>query len=253
MLKPLIQYVERAKRLFIDTWCDDKYKYYCSSWNGTLEAAENDWEVRELVSIDKYGEVIGFIHYKIDRQSYFAYDFAIVNFTDNITFGVDVLKAIKDIFTKYNFNKLRFNVVCGNPVEIKYDKLIHKYGGRIIGVRKNEVKLSDGKVYDEKMYEILKEDYLKAKSGEGAKRQELRFYGLTTLKSSINKLPVVKINIEADVTKKESVDTMSFDTDHLKDHINYLRHYIDSMKAENDELKDKLNKVVRLAKKEFYE
>lgn len=48
-----------------------------------------------------------------------------------------------------------FRVVIGNHIEKMYDKYIEKYGGRIIGVRKDEVRLIDGK-----LYEITKDEYL---------------------------------------------------------------------------------------------
>ena len=44
-----------------------------------------------------------------------------------------------------------------------YDKYIEKYNGRVVGYRKNEIMLSDGQYYDDKLYEITKEDYLKSK------------------------------------------------------------------------------------------
>ena len=67
-----------------------------------------------------------------------------------------------DIFEKYNFRKLSFYVVVGNPIEKSYDKMCERYGGRIVGVKRKNTRLIDGKYYDEKLYEILKEDYMKA-------------------------------------------------------------------------------------------
>lgn len=51
----------------------------------------------------------------------------------------------------------------GNPIEGSYDKMIHRYGGRIIGVEKGEVRLPDGKLYDVKRYEITRREYIKGR------------------------------------------------------------------------------------------
>ena len=40
--------------------------------------------------------------------------------------------------------------------------MIDKYGGRIIGIYKQETKLIDGEYYDKKVYEIMRDDYLKS-------------------------------------------------------------------------------------------
>ena len=79
-------------------------------------------------------------------------------------FGKDLLKAIQDIFERFNFHKLTFSVVIGNPAEKSYDRLCAKYGGRILCIQKEETKLEDNKYYDVKRYEIMREDYMKARN-----------------------------------------------------------------------------------------
>lgn len=54
---------------------------------------------------------------------------------------------------------MNFIVVVGNPIEKSYDKMIKKYGGRIVGTYKEDVKLIDGEYYDKKLYEILASEY----------------------------------------------------------------------------------------------
>ena len=75
-----------------------------------------------------------------------------------------MLIAIDQMFTKFNFRKKSFFVIVGNPIEKTYDKFVSRYGGRIIGVKKQHVKLTDGKYYDKKMYEIFRDDYIKNKN-----------------------------------------------------------------------------------------
>jgi hypothetical protein len=92
--------------------------------------------------------------------------FGAINFTDNPLFGKDLLQVIKDIFERFNFHKLSFGMVVGNPIEKTYDRIVEKYGGRITCIEKEETKLDDNKYYDVKRYEILREDYLRARGKE---------------------------------------------------------------------------------------
>lgn len=84
-------------------------------------------------------------------------------FDINYTFSKDFRKFLTELFDRYNFNKVSFKVIKGNAAEKMYDKYIEKYNGRVVGYRKNEIMLSDGRYYDDKLYEITKEDYLKSK------------------------------------------------------------------------------------------
>ena len=165
MLDIALKYTDELKKLYINTWHQDKYKYYnyqCFWKMPTFD--ESTWDGHDFVSINKRGEIIGAIGYSINRPTESVCGLGIINFTDDqLTFGRDVLQAIKDIFEKYNFRKLSCCVVIGNPIEKTYDRLIPKYGGRIVGIEKDETKLCDNRYYDVKRYEILREDYMRAK------------------------------------------------------------------------------------------
>lgn len=165
MLDNALKYTDKLKELYINTWHKDKYKYYNyrSYWE-LPKFAESTWDGHDFVSLNKDGEIIGAIGYSINRPVESVCGLGIINFSDDmVTFGRDVMQAMKDIFEKYNFRKLSCCVVIGNPIEKTYDRLIPKYGGRIVGIEKDETKLCDNKYYDVKRYEILREDYMKAK------------------------------------------------------------------------------------------
>ena len=165
MLKPAIQYKDIIPQMYQNIcWFNDKYKYYNYNpyWNTfTIEDKTQDWH--EFVSVNSQGEVIGYIHYYVNRFTLNCGNFGAINFTNDPTFGKDLLQVIKDIFERFNFHKLNFSVVVGNPVEATYDHLCAKYGGRILCIEKDETKLEDNKYYDVKRYEIIREDYLKCK------------------------------------------------------------------------------------------
>lgn len=161
MLDLAMKYEKELQDLFAGIAFDMKYKYFtCCSYREKYEAYKSTWDTHEFVSVHD-GTVLGYISYTVNRERNNASGLQIVNFSDNkLRFGKDVFTAIDDIFTKFNFQKLKYSVVLGNPIETTYNKLTDKYGGRIVGVERNEVKLIDGKMYDHKMYELFREDYL---------------------------------------------------------------------------------------------
>jgi len=136
---------ERYKYLLADTWT----KY-------TLEIEDNNWNKLQYVSLVG-DEVIGYFECNINRRVYYISSLSIVNFEDkpNFVFSKDLIEFLKLLFIQYKFKKLNFTCVVGNPAERMYDKMIAKWGGRIVGIYKNDVKLLDGKVYDLKIYEIF--------------------------------------------------------------------------------------------------
>ena len=163
MLKPAIKYREQLEKFQVETWFSDKYKYWNSSvYYDALQVDESTWCKHQFVSVVN-DEVIGYIEYSIARAENNVSSLSIINFSDNkIAFGRDLRKALKDIFEFYHFQKINFSVIIGNPIEKSYDKMIAKYGGRIVGIFKNDAKLIDGQYYDRKTYEILADDYFNA-------------------------------------------------------------------------------------------
>ena len=166
MLDLTLKHLDEFKKKHMATWFNPKYIYYnYRCYYDAPEIKESTWNSHDFISLDKEGNVIGNIYYNIDRAKNDAYGLGIICYDDNSNtiFGRDVLCVIKDIFEKFHFHKLSCSVVIGNPIEKTYDRLIPKYGGRIVGIEKEEAKLIDGKYYDVKRYEILREDYMKAK------------------------------------------------------------------------------------------
>ena len=164
MLKPAQLYESQLQQKVILTWNDKKYKWYHSWYNSTVTIQRNDNNEIQLVSVNKEDEVIGFIEFYIDRPTNSVTGVSIINFSDDIfTFGIDVKSAFINIFEKCNFNKINFHVVIGNPVEKQYDKLIKSFGGRIVGIYEDDIRLQDNRLYPRKVYEITRNNYYKTK------------------------------------------------------------------------------------------
>lgn len=160
-------HIDELKKKFHETWFVDKYKYYhADTFYSEFKVAEETWNCHQFVSIYN-GEVCGYIEYGINRRTNNVDGLAAINFDDYLkTFGIDLGDVVIDIFEKYKFNKINFSVIVGNPIEKSYDKLIEKYGGRVVGYFEKHVKLIDGNYYDEKHYEIMAENYFKSKEKE---------------------------------------------------------------------------------------
>lgn len=161
MLKAAQLYADRLEDCFYRIWYDEKYKFYVSGAYNYMEPLDEDTtEHHQFVSCSNY-QVIGYISYAVDRSAGVVSDLNIINFSDNmLTFGKDVAQAIDDIFVKFGFNKLEFAVVEGNPAEHMYDRFIELTGGRIVGTYISHTRLIDGKLYNLKMYELLRMHYM---------------------------------------------------------------------------------------------
>ncbi|MDR1549057.1 MAG: hypothetical protein LBT06_10780 [Hungatella sp.] len=163
MIDLALNHEEDVVQKLKSTWFKEKYKFYSfADYYDIIELEKSTWKEHQLVSLNSNGEVIGFISYNIDRSCNSVTNFALVNFSgkeNNITFGVDTLVAVREIFEKFKFRKMNFEVIIGNPAERHYDRIINKYGGRIVGIKLEDIKLFDGSYYDTKLYEISKESY----------------------------------------------------------------------------------------------
>lgn len=117
-----------------------------------------------MVSVDKEDNIHGYVCAYIERECNKVCGLAAINFYDlNFTFSKDFYIFLTDLFNKYKFNKIEWCVVIGNPAEKMYDRIVKKYGGNIVGVKHQSTILHDGILYDEKFYELFREDYLKHK------------------------------------------------------------------------------------------
>ena len=163
MIKNACGYFDEIKRKIEAIWYDPQYQY----WFGSdyrfeyVENRNNKYLTREFVSLNKAGEVIGFFSYEINSSTRVADRFSAINFSnDKVTFGMDLRTVIDDVFVKFGFSVLEFEVICGNPIEKAYDRIAKKMGGRILCTKAKRALDLAGNICDVKVYEILKDDYL---------------------------------------------------------------------------------------------
>lgn len=158
-------YEEQIKRKFWEIWYDEKYQFYFGgSWRSDFSLADNPGGLQErgFAVLSDEDELLGYISYSVDNEMRIAQWFGAINFSnDKITFGLALRQVIKDCFLKFGMEVVEWNVICGNPIERSYDKMCEKLGGRIVGIRHRRTKDLAGNVHDNKLYEILRDDFLR--------------------------------------------------------------------------------------------
>lgn len=148
-----------------EIWYDERYQYYFGTdWRRdfSLGDTENSPCHHDFAIFNDDDELIGYIGYSIDLELRIAERFGAINFSnDKLTFGKAMCQIIKNCFMKFGIEIVEWCVVRGNPIEKSYDRMCEKYGGRIVGVKHKRAKDIAGNFCDFKMYEILREDFLK--------------------------------------------------------------------------------------------
>lgn len=174
MLKPAIVAENRINSMFADLiWFTEKGNYFNAyRANCLLDINNNNATMHQFVSVDTDYTILGYMEYNIDYYTSVVSDIRIVSFETTATFGRDLMQMIDDIFTKYNINKIEFEMVGGNPVERHYRKFIDVYHGREIGVYKQSIRFPNGEYHDSVMFEMFREDYLRGKKELEEKRNK---------------------------------------------------------------------------------
>lgn len=160
MLKIAKPYENEIQGLIADIALDPYYKWWTGRYIDTVKKIDEDfWANIQMVSVDTEGKVIGYFGASIARAEYYINNVSCINFYEGsegkkVIFAKDLLKFINFLVKDQKFKKINWTVFVGNPVEAKYDRLIKKYGGRIVGVFKNDA-LIGGEYYDSKHYEWI--------------------------------------------------------------------------------------------------
>jgi len=170
MLKNVKLYEEEAERKSKETWYDLKYQWWCG-WCGTREFdfASDNYNSHCFASVDpKTNEVIGLMGYEVDWAAKSTSGFYAASFDESgrAIFAKDLLEMIDDIFMKYDFKRMEWRCWADNPAIRGYRKFCKRVGGREVGTLYRAGILLDGQIHDNVIFELLQEDYLKAKQEE---------------------------------------------------------------------------------------
>lgn len=159
-------YEEQIRAKMWEIWYDEKYQYYFGGegrHDFSLSDNSDGLPRRSFAVLNNNDELIGFIDYSVDTDLRIAQWFGAINFSeDKLSFGKALKQVIEDCFLKFGLEVVEWCVVCGNPIEDSYDRMCQKLGGHICGIRHRRARDLAGNICDDKIYEILREDFLKA-------------------------------------------------------------------------------------------
>lgn len=139
---------------------DPRYRWYYNGLGLNGFSIPMEETSRHFASTTSDGKLIGYISYQIDPSTYAALNFDIISFDmGNLEFIRDVRKVIRAIFEQHGMNKLEFFAYADSPHLRGYRKLIKRFGGKEIGTLHDTTRLSDGKLHDTVIFEIMAKDY----------------------------------------------------------------------------------------------
>jgi len=169
MLRPAISYKAELDKINIELMEKEEiYKYFISAdyWYKLFVIDETEYNQISRVSVDSDGKVIGYIGVSLNKAINSVNHMYVCYFKMpkiSYTFTKDVLEFIDYLFVYKKFNKIHWSVYIGNPAIKVYNKFIERYNGKIVGYFKDDERLLDNSIVDKQVYEIIREDYLKAK------------------------------------------------------------------------------------------
>lgn len=81
------------------------------------------------------------------------------------------MQAFRNFFELRGGDSIQFKGCPDNPAFVHYERIVKRLGGERIGLIKRAMKLSDGKFYDDVLFQITKENYFafKKKCSESKK------------------------------------------------------------------------------------
>jgi len=170
MLQPAKMYEKELQELKLKTFFNPKYKWCYLGYNMEIPIYNSRWEYIQMVSVIE-NKVIGFLEASMDRPEGFVSKIFMVNFTEDKRFFIDIKNFLEYLIYEVEVLKIDFSVIVGNPIEKKYDHLIKKFGGKIIGTMKGNV-LIGSKYYDQKLYEFINDYYECSFCGYRKKKEE---------------------------------------------------------------------------------
>ncbi len=160
MLKPAKLYEDWLKEEFTKVAYTDEFMFYTGY--GHMHSISNfdlQDNVYSYAVVDKEGNLIGYISYRVDPLLSLACNFGIQSFVkDTITLANDLYEIMKSLIDTYH--RVEWRMIAGNPAERSYDALLKKFNGRKITLR-DSTKDNYGNYHDEYIYEIITTDHLK--------------------------------------------------------------------------------------------
>lgn len=170
MLERAFFHKDALTKNMIACWDNPKFAYYNScSFFEEPNFVNSDWNYAQFASVDKEGNVIGYLSANYDRDSSIIGSISIINFVSinpkateeqkkraSLLFALDIRAFFKKIIREDIF-AMRIGAVVGNPAIPHYIRLLErsKYKWVCDGYKIKSDKLPDGKFYDSVSFRVF--------------------------------------------------------------------------------------------------
>ena len=116
-----------------------------------------------VVSLDKSRNIRGCFIYEHFIRTNKVTNVQLFNFTrkPGIVFARDMVDFFGYMFNVLKAHKVGWLVNVGTDREVFEDKIAKEYGGRIVGIYKDDAVSADGVLHDVKAYEVMRSDFIK--------------------------------------------------------------------------------------------
>lgn len=156
MLKAAQLYKQKLNKEYIKTWYKPKYMYYNEVGCREIQIGDNNLERHDFVCVNDKAEVTGYFTYHINWTTKSIDRIGLISFIDNnVTFIKDVIKHLIYLLNVVKINRIEFWAYIDNPAFNGYEKLVKRFGGKQVGTLHQLGLLSDGKLHDMGIFEIL--------------------------------------------------------------------------------------------------
>lgn len=185
MIELAAKYRNEVDALWADRVLDDdaKYEFTSPRMSGPEWDKLSDFNYDQICFVSTMtnpdnGEkiILGEIGYYVNDYAKLVNSFYCIRFKNNgisdngAIFMKDMLTVIYNIFNKYGFNKMEYSVAVGNPAEKQWDEFTKRANGSVVGTFHKSLCLADRKIYDNKYYELFKEDFMNSEMGKKARK-----------------------------------------------------------------------------------
>lgn len=153
MLKPAMMYKDMVEKKFAEVMYTDDYFFYTGYGycHGLPIIKDEDNEFR-WVSVDKEGNVIGYLGYWVDAVANNVSRFGLYSFDKgNPLFGKDVFNKFEELVKEYH--RIEWCGVGDNPVIRHYIKACEMHGGNYVVL--HDTVFHKGKYHDTYIFEII--------------------------------------------------------------------------------------------------
>lgn len=174
MLDLAILHRDALQRAIASTVFDERYKYYYGGgWCPLVPGLKDDtWDALQCVSVDATGLVHGFLQADFRRPANYVNSLSVLHFgLHPFPFVRDFREFLSRLFTQFSMQKVNWSVNVGNPAQAMYERVVRKYGGRVVGTFRRDSRLWDGTLVDNVFYEILQEEFVAATAGRRASQR----------------------------------------------------------------------------------